>query len=149
MIMVKANNNLVSVLGIALIVLLTLVFPTSHAIPLSVQPTSTSAPPESGEWSASAEFGEFKFTVNPEATGISKILFNFSRFECGAVRISSGQVSVESLWPITGDQFTVNVNLGSYEIVIGGRFDETGRCATGTWEIDSIGAICSGTWESS
>jgi hypothetical protein len=119
-----------------------------HAIPSSVQASSKSASSDSGEWSASTEFGEFKFTVTPEATGISKIFFNFSKFECGSVTISAGQVSVESLWPITGDQFTVNVNLGFNEIIIRGRFDETDSYATGTWEIDSIGAICSGTWES-
>jgi hypothetical protein len=120
-----------------------------HAIPSSVQASSTSASSDSGEWSASTEFGEFKFTVTPEATRISKIFFNFSKFECGGVTISSGHVSVESLWPITGDQFTVNVNLGFNEITIRGRFHETGSYATGTWEIHSIGAICSGTWESS
>ena len=134
--------------GITQAILLTLVFPIFHAIPSSVQHSSTPASSDSGEWRASTDFGEFKLTVNPEATGISRIVFNFSDFKCGGAAISSGQVSVESLWPITNDEFTVDVNLGLYKIVIRGRIVEAGSCAAGDWEINSIGAICKGTWKS-
>lgn len=106
------------------------------------------APPKSGEWSASTEFGELMFTVNPGGTGITKISFHFSEFKCGPVTLS-GAVSVEnpSLWAITDGQFTAKVDLMPPEIIIRGEFNETGRHASGTWEVHSAGTICSGTWE--
>jgi hypothetical protein len=136
------------ILGVAQVILLAVVFLIPYAIPLTAQALSTSASADSGEWSAEVDFGEFNLTVNPEATGISRIVFNFSDFKCGGAAISSGQVSVESFWPIKDDQFTVDVNLGVYKIVIHGRIEEAGSCAAGEWEINSIGAICKGAWKS-
>ena len=113
-------------------------------------PPTTAAPtptlPKSGEWTASTEFGELKFTVNPDSTGIAKVSFNFTEFKCGGAQASGG-VSVEkpTLWSITGGQFTIDTSLSLGKVVIKGKFDETGTHASGTWEIN----ICSGTWESS
>ena len=144
MMIVNVKNFPVTTLGTTLVVLFTLAFPPSHAIPEYVQRMSTSASPESGEWTASTGFGEFTFTVNPEATGISKISFNFSNFACGPARISSGKFWVNGLWLITDSHFTITL----FKIVINGSFDETASRATGTWQIDSIETTCGGTWES-
>jgi len=104
------------------------------------------APPTPGEWTTSTEFGKLGFTVNSGSTGISKVSFDFAEFECGGVQMSGG-VSVETpdLWPITDGQFTVDVFISPWDVVIEGEFDETGTHASGTWEIDT----CSGTWEAS
>ncbi len=146
--MAKPNYNLAMFIGATIIATLAILFPASHAIPPSAQSSSTSVSPRSGLWSASADFGVFKFTVNPKATAITKMLLDFSRFKCGSISISSGKISVESQWPVNCNQFKVTVNLGLYKLVVRGKFDDTGTHAAGTWEIESIGAICSGTWES-
>jgi hypothetical protein len=136
------------ILGVSQVILLAVVFLISDAIPLTAQPSSTSAFAHSGEWSAEVDFGEFTLAVNHETTGITQTVFNFSQFKCGGATISSGQVLVESFWPIKDDQFTVDVNLGLYKIVIHGRIDEMSSHVTGDWEIRSIGAVCSGPWAS-
>ncbi len=64
---------------------------------------------------------------------------------------------VEPILPITGGQFTIETEeegLGAvrytWDIVIQGKFDETGRHASGTWEVSSDGTTChEGTWEAS
>ena len=120
--------------------------PTTTTTPPT--PPDTPKLPESGEWTASVEFGEFVLTVDPSGTGISKISYNFVAFECGGARVSCG-VSTEnqSLWLITDGQFIINNYVNPWDMVIQGEFDETGTHASGTWEI--TGATCSGTWESS
>ena len=105
-----------------------------------------SSPPTPGEWTASTEFGELGFTVTSGSTGIAEISVSFVAFECGGTQMSGG-VSVEdsSTWPITDGQFTVDVFISPWDVVIEGEFDETGTQASGTWEIDG----CSGTWAAS
>ena len=105
-----------------------------------------SAPPTPGEWIISADFGELGLTVNSGSTGITKVSFNFAEFECDGVQVSGG-VSVKNpdMWPITDGQFTVDVFVSPWDVVIEGEFDETGTHASGTWEIGT----CSGTWEAS
>lgn len=115
-------------------------------------PAPEPALPQSGDWTALTEFGEFVFTV---AGGryITKISLRFSEYECEGVMLSGG-FSVEkrrfgtvtSGWPITDGQFTANADFTGGEIVIQGKFDETGTHVSGTWEI--TGTTCSGTWES-
>ena len=107
----------------------------------------TTVLPSSGDWKATAEFGDFVFTVNPESTGIAKVSFDFKAFKCGGVT-SSGGISVEKadLWPITDGQFTLEVYVRPWNMVIEGTFDESGSRASGTWEVTGTG--CSGTWES-
>jgi len=119
--------------------------------------TLISALPMSGEWSASAEFGELEFTVNNSGTCISKISYHFSNWTCGSIT-RSGTVSVytskvEGLGPITNGQFTIKTDIGgwwdpspSYSMTISGKFDEPGTAASGTWEAVSSGVTCSGTW---
>ena len=102
-----------------------------------------------GEWKAVTGFGGFAFTVNPDATGISMITFNFSDYRCGPSKLS-GKISVqkEMLWPIAKRAFVIETNLKLYRIIVKGNFDETGRHAQGTWQIITFGKTCSGTWES-
>ncbi len=64
---------------------------------------------------------------------------------------SRGMVEISPPRPITGGQFTLDWDYGpDWDIVIHGRFDETGRNASGTWEVSREGTTCQkGTWESS
>ena len=108
------------------------------------------AAPTPGEWIASIDIGELRFTVNPAGTGIAKIFLHIpAEFKCGISTATNSRLTFEkpSLWPITGGQFTVDAYVRPWDIVIRGEFDETGTQASGTWEI--TGTTCSGTWESS
>ena len=107
------------------------------------------APPEPGEWTSATEFGELRFTVNSDSTGITEIVFEFDEFECSGMTWVSGGVTYQQSpnpWPITDNMFTVDVFLNPWEFVIEGEFDSTGTQASGTWEIED--SNCSGTWES-
>ena len=126
--------------------------PAPTPTPTPILPMPTVVLPMSGEWNASVEFGELVFTVNNSSTGISEISYNFSSWSCGPITLT-GKMSighVESLedWPITHGQFTIETDLGgaSYDVpmTICGKFDETGKHASGTWEAVSYGATCSG-----
>ena len=116
--------------------------------------------PKPGEWTASTGCSEFAFTftVNPDRTGIPEYSHRFAEFKCEGVQISGGYLTkVEPIRPITGGQFTIETEeLGfgpvryTWDIVIQGKFDETGRHASGTWEVSSEGTTCQkGTWEAS
>ena len=111
------------------------------------------APAKSGEWIASIEIGEIRFTVNPDGTGIAKIFLHIpGEFKCGVATATNSRLTFEnpSLWPITEGGFTVETSTRHWDIVIQGKVDETGKHASGTWQISSAGTICaSGTWESS
>ncbi len=106
--------------------------------------------PTPGKWTASAEFGNFMFIVNPKSTGITKITYSFSNWKCGPTKMS-GSIGIEKGWPITGAKFTIENTLdpgGNQTMTISGTFDETGMHASGTWKAVSHGVTCSGTWES-
>ena len=108
--------------------------------------------PTPGEWSGSADFGELSFTVNDTSTGINVITFNWIDFTCGNVtRNGSITVSVSTPWPITDSQFTIEYidSFDDFEIILSGTFDETCTNVSGTWVADSLGTICSGTWDAS
>ena len=123
------------------------------ALVVGCQQPTTPALPMSGEWTATTEFGEIGFTVNPDSTRIAKVSFDFVEFKCGNTQLSGGMsIGSETLWPITDGQFTIDTSLGPmtpWDVVIQGEFDQTGTHASGTWEISSAGEIRSGTWESS
>lgn len=111
------------------------------------------AAPTPGEWIASIDIGELRFTVNPAGTGIAKIFLHIpGEFKCGISTVTNSRLTFEkpSLWPITGGQFTVEASGRYWDIVIKGSFDETGTHASGTWEISAGGTTCqSGIWEAS
>jgi len=107
--------------------------------------------PKPGEWTAATGASEFEFTsftVSPDSTSIT--------LTCGPTTVS-GKASLEKSppWTITGGQFTIDweeyLQYGpNWDIVIQGRFDETGTQASGTWEISAEGTACQeGTWEAS
>ena len=115
--------------------------------------------PKPGEWAASTGSSEFvfTFTVNPNSTGITEIYYRLAEFECRGVS-SSAESTVECIQiiPITGGQFTIeSLNVARpfgerWDLTVQGRFDETGRHASGTWEISAEGTTCQkGTWEAS
>jgi len=123
-------------------------------------PEGTPLQPKPGEWiihsTGSSQFVLSGFTVNPDSMGITEVYYQFKEFECMGVQISGDVTSErEPMWPITGSQFTIDlvtrITYGpDWDIIIEGRFDETGTHASGTWEISSAGTICqTGTWESS
>jgi hypothetical protein len=107
------------------------------------------------EWNVSTDFGELKFTVNPDGTGVTEITYIFSSWTCGSATMSGTvKFSKSSGWPITDRQFTIKntfdpppIGSGSQVMVITGTFDETGAHASGTWEADWYGSICSGNWQ--
>lgn len=116
--------------------------------------------PKPGEWTAATGSSEFTFTftVNPDRTGIPEYSYHFTEFKCEGVQTSGGyRTTVEPIRPITGGQFTIETEergLGAvrytWDIVIQGKFDETGTQASGTWEISAEGTICAeGAWEAS
>ena len=122
---------------------------TYFVIPKNGDGDSPACPP-SGEWSASTEFGEFDFSVNSEGTGITEISVNFSGFKCGPVTRSGGFTvkRIGSSWPITDGAFNIILDDSpGYEITISGEFDGSCTGVSGTWEVDSMGTICSGLWD--
>ena len=109
------------------------------------------------EWNASTDFGELKFTVNSDGTGVIEITYIFSSWTCGPATMSGTmKFSKSSGWPITDRQFTIKNTLdpppigsGSQVMTINGTFDKTGAHASGTWEADWYGSLCSGNWQAS
>lgn len=123
------------------------------ALAVGCQQQATPAPPKPGEWTATTDFGELGFTVNPDSTGIAKVSFDFAEFTCGNNQWSGGMsIEHETPWPITDGEFTLDTPLGYrslWDVVIHGEFDKSGTHASGTWEISSAEKTCSGNWESS
>ena len=107
------------------------------------------------EWIALTNFGDLKFTVNSDGTGVIEITYIFSSWTCGPATMSGTmKFSKSSGWPITDRQFTIKNTLdpppigsGSQVMTINGTFDETGAHASGTWEADWYGSLCSGNWQ--
>jgi len=104
-----------------------------------------------GDWTASADFGTFTFTVGASGASIEQIAYQFSAFTCGSVRHSGGiTVSTPSGWPITGGQFDIRNDMSlmmSLIVTVRGTF-QSSTTASGTWEVVSGGATCSGSWTS-
>jgi len=107
------------------------------------------------EWNASTDFGDLKFTVNPDGTAVTEVSYVFSSWTCGsATRSGTIKVTNASGWPITDRQFTIENDLNpdpsiSEMMTISGTFDQSGNKASGTWEADLDDAVCSGTWQAS
>ena len=108
------------------------------------QQQTAPAPPKSGDWTASTEFGELRFAVSSNGTGIAQISFDFVDFECAGSQMSGGvSIENENLWPITDGQFIINVStFPVWYVVVKGEFDKAGTQASGTWEISAEGTIC-------
>jgi len=108
------------------------------------------AQPQSGDWTAQTDFGEFVFTVNPTGTHINKLVITFVSFSCGGVTQSGTIITSTSPgWPISNNQFTIETSInptGSISMTITGTFSVTGDQASGTWSLNVSGTICSGSW---
>jgi hypothetical protein len=113
--------------------------------------------PVSGEWTALTKWGKLAFVVNNNSSSISSITLNFTNLECGGVT-SSGNTSMTYRigLPIKDGQFISENKYGDYygasesekEItIIQGRFDETGKHASGKWEKTLRDESCQCTWE--
>jgi len=128
-------------------------------------PGETTTPPQSGEWVASTGSSQFTFTftINPDSTGITEFYYGLFAFDCAGwvLDVIPSTVERSSPWSITGGQFTIEFLPLEYppfespeygpdwDIVFQGKFDETGRHASGTWEMSVDGETCQGTWEAS
>ena len=120
---------------------------------------TTTAPPKPGEWTASTGTSEFTFTFNVSSDSTSIEEFHYE------LAVSAGVLKglVVPRLPIIGGQFTFDTETWApwrpwtgpgletaWDMVIQGEFDETGRHASGTWEISADGTTCqAGTWEAS
>jgi len=100
------------------------------AVPTAAPPTTGSAVPKPGQWVGSAEFGEFEFFVNPQSTGIPKLVFP-------GVEVKTDD---EAGYPIKDGQFKIYLSW----IRLTGTFDQSGMSASGTWEY--VKQAGSGTW---
>jgi hypothetical protein len=114
---------------------------------------SVQSQPQSGDWKATADFGEFTLTVSAGGASITRIAYKFVAFSCGGVGITiSGGMAVTSSWSITNNQFTITTNLNSNPIgtswphTIKGTFNATGEQLSGTWSANVAGSGCSGSW---
>jgi len=107
------------------------------------------AQPQSGDWKAQTDFGELVFTVNSDGTKINKLIIDVQNWSCGNVS-GSWTITVtftdpNAGWPITNDQFNIEVNTSSETWIITGTFQSRYE-ASGTWSGDINGTICSGSW---
>lgn len=97
-------------------------------------------PPKPGEWTSAISIGRFDFTVNPDSTGLSKILVFFSS--------NSGSVSSsrEPHWPITNRSFKIETSFAGAQWTFEGTFADGGDKASGTWKFVASNSQ-SGSWQ--
>jgi hypothetical protein len=109
----------------------------------------TGSSPMSGDWNASADFGKFAFTVDPDGQNVTTAVIGVASWTCGGTTLTTELQSL-SQWPISNGQFGGNVNLNGnfHTMTIVGTYDEANQQFTGSWEEDAHGTICSGNWES-
>jgi len=111
-------------------------------------------PPQPGEWTATAGFGSFDFTVNSSSTYITTITYNLSNWSCGSGITSSGKITVSSSpgWAISNRAFEIQQDIGhsfTQRLTISGTFTESGDQVSGNWDGNVVGSTCSGTWQGS
>jgi hypothetical protein len=101
-----------------------------------------------GEWTGSAEFGSLAIEVNETSTAVLSLNFGFSGWTCGPTTVSGGVKISSSGWSISGGAFSITLTVdpgGNQTVTIAGTF--TGNEAAGTWDANSYGTLCSGTWQ--
>lgn len=115
---------------------------------LSDQPTGSS--PMSGDWNADTDFGHFSFTVDPDGTKVTTAVVEMSGYSCGGTTLSTETQNL-SQWPISDNEFSGEVNLGSSDetlyLTFDGSYDAASKTFSGSWEEDTGGESCSGEWE--
>jgi hypothetical protein len=132
---------------------------TDTSQPTSPPQTSSTGTPVPGQWQADGnELGPFEFTVSSDSSTITGVSFHIDNMKCG----TSGNVSVSApisgSWDVSNGQMKLSAKLSptvpnivpnpvpSANATIVGTFDQTGKHATGTWELALPGNACSGTW---
>ncbi len=95
------------------------------------------------------EFGGFDLAFSPDYLRVTGLSLRLDRFPCGGTTMT-GSIHAENrgLWSIENNRFEVETNLGVFQIIISGAFDDSSTDLSGTWEIHSAGATCSGAWNS-
>ncbi|MBW2635262.1 MAG: putative metal-binding motif-containing protein, partial [Deltaproteobacteria bacterium] len=105
----------------------------------------------SGQWFGNAGFGDVKFDVTSEGSGIESFKVTFSDYTCET--ITHGGSITQTFNP--ADDFEnrileVNISLGGIQssdyIAIEGTFEAAGDYISGTFELDNGTAVCSGSW---
>jgi hypothetical protein len=115
---------------------------------LFTAPTFAATP---GTWVGIAEFGTFEIVVNGAGTGIEQIKYKFSNYSCGIVTYGDFTVTVSraSTWPISNNEFSITVQIGSDEtMTTAGRFESSSQ-ASGTFRAEVYDTVCTGTWSTS
>lgn len=122
--------------------------PSTTSTPQVTSP-SVSNLPQPGIWAAKAEFGTFDLTVNETSTAITKIAYHFQSWRCGSMTLSGGvTITPSSGWSITNQQFSIQNTISSgLTMSIQGSFSSS-TSASGSWNANSGGTACSGTWTS-
>lgn len=113
------------------------------------EPGEGPSEPVAGEWTARAEFGEFTFTVNDDASAITEMSYNFSDWSCGGVTLSGGMAFSGQWWPIVEGIFTIEQSLAPFAASTTMSVDGVFSTATqtcGTWTAISGATSCSGEW---
>jgi len=109
----------------------------------------TGSSPMSGDWNTDAEFGHFAFTVDPNGTEVTTAALNLAGWTCGGTTITT-QLQVLNSWSISNGEFVGDIDLDSdsnfHTITFNGSYNDTNKQFAGTWQEDSHGTICSGTW---
>ncbi len=103
-------------------------------------------------WIGSADFGTFDLVLSADGTGVEKVAYHFSEWTCGPTTVSGG-VSTEpsTPWAIQDDAFSITNSIGpenKQRMTLSGGF-ESATLATGTWNAESYGEKCAGTWKAS
>jgi hypothetical protein len=122
--------------------------PSTTPAPQVTSP-SVSNLPQPGVWTAKADFGTFDLTVSEDSTAITKIAYTFQNWRCGSVTHSGGVTITPSPgWSITNRQFSIQNTISSgFSMSIQGTFSSS-TSASGSWNANSGGTTCSGTWTS-
>lgn len=134
--------------------------PTSTPMLPSPTPTTVKITPKAGEWTGTAEFGTFIFSLDSDGSSIKKIDYNFTALECSGMTHSGGigieftggkkigtdesQINIQT--DLSMDPFASNKEL----LIIGGSFNPDGETASGQWT-DLLGTtVCNeGVWTAS
>jgi len=139
------------ILALGIIYLLLVFFPCCKKSPTSPDLDDVINAITTGEWTATAGFGSFNFTVSSDRNYITEIVYNFSSWTCGPVT-TSGTVTVSSTpgWPISNRSFEIERYVhDNVLLTINGTFADSGSQASGTWVANSYGTTCSGSWSGS
>jgi hypothetical protein len=108
-------------------------------------------PVAAGNWTAVADLGKIIFTVDNTGTKITKVSYQFSNWKCGPTS-QSGTIEIsQAEWAITNGKFSITTNLdpinNNQTIQFDGTYDSASQKFSGTWNGQSYGTPCSGTWE--